>query len=183
MTTDAHRAFARQHAAAIYQHHLNVNGRAGCDANHIASTIDYQETLYRGLLAECDFAVKFRVRVNREILQHGDGGINFRLPCLTRGGVALVPINIKSKSVLYGGWDGWQRMIAKGTHLRVPVREVKPRTIYVLGVYLVGYDTATVERWTWGDTLIARNERMNFETATAKKATRCRFRNCASLMS
>jgi len=165
MTTDKHRAFAREHAAKIYQHHLEKSGGVGADANHISKEISYEESLYRGLLAECDFAVKFGIRVNRDVHEGGDDGKDFMLPLLVNGAARDFRVDVKSKSVLYGD-DGWAKLIISGTHLRVPVKEVKPQTIYVLATYYVGDDIAQVRCWTWGKALIERNERASFKNGT-----------------
>ena len=74
-------------------------------------------------------------------------------------------MDVKSKSIR-DGEEGWSKVVASGTHLRVPVREVKPRTIYVLATYYEGDDVAQVRSWTWGKSLIERNERASFKNGT-----------------
>jgi hypothetical protein len=177
MTTDADRKFSRSCAEAIYQNYMTSPNRPYRDNVEFG----YREALYRGLLAECDFALRFGARVRGEVLNFGDGGVDFYLPFKTCGGVQCFPIDVKSKSVPYGGWDGWQRMIVAGTHLRVPVREVVPGTIYVLGIYLVGDDVAFVDRWAWGSTLIRRNERMRFENGNDEDSYTIPYGECREL--
>ena len=146
-------------ASAIYQNHVK-NGPNGWDAHHIASEIGYEEALRRGLLAECDFARQFSCKVNEEILlSHGDGGVDFQLDLVTSQGVRRFTVNVKAKSV-QKSWDGLRQ---SGTHLRVPVAECKPLTIYVFAIYLEPTDDAEVLAWDWGRTLIRQNERRQFE--------------------
>jgi hypothetical protein len=68
------------------------------------------------------------------------------------------PVNVKAKSVRVS----WPALLRSGTHLRVPVIECKPRTIYVFGIYLERTDDAEVLAWEWGVTLIKRDERKIF---------------------
>lgn len=155
--TDEDRAFARKTARRIYHNHL-ARDRAGCDANHIAQNLDYEEALRRGLMAECAFSHEFGPAVGRELRDDGDGGIDFFLAFRVRRRVQRFPVNVKAKSVRFS----LEGLIRSGTHLRVPVREAKPQTIYVFAVYYEKTDDADVLRWEWGRTLIERNERRIF---------------------
>jgi hypothetical protein len=151
---------ARCLAAAIYRNHV-ANGRLGCDANHIAVNVPYEEALYRGLLAELAFARLFGLTINDAILDSGDGGLDFVMPLATSQGRREFPVNIKAKSVRVS----WPGLMRSGTHLRVPVREIKPLTIYVFGVYLEPTDSALVFRWDWGRTIIDHNHRAVYENS------------------
>ena len=154
MTTERDRVFCRELAERIYANHVR-NGRKGCDANHIAKNISYRESLYRGLLTECAFGVMFGLPVNREILDHGDSGLDFSLPLA----IGRFPVNVKCKSVQ----TSWIGLMKSGTHLRVPISEIRPATIYVFGIYFEMTDDAEVLRWAWGQTLIRENNRAVFE--------------------
>lgn len=158
MVTDDDREFARRQASLIYENHRKRGG-VGCDANHIAIQIGYEETLRRGLLTECAFAHEFGVEVNSDILDYGDGGRDFLLWLFTASGRQPFTVNVKAKSVQMS-WEGLKR---SGTHLRVPVSECRPRTIYVFGIYLEPTDEAEVLAWDWGLTLIRQNERRQFD--------------------
>ena len=157
LTTDQHRADARRWAASIYAHHV-ARGRAGCDTNHIAANISYEETLYRGLLAELVFGGEFGLPVNTEILDYGDGGLDFKLLLFNGRDVRPYPVNVKAKSVQVS----WPGLLRSGTHLRVPISKVLPHVIYVFGIYLEREDSAEVLRWDWGRSLIDRNERARY---------------------
>jgi hypothetical protein len=163
MTTDADRGFARELAAAIYRHHVE-NGRSGCDANHIASNISYQETLYRGILTEIAFGGIFGLSINSELLAYGDGGRDFWLRLFVDREVRNFQVNVKSKSVQIS----WPALRRSGTHLRVSVSEIKARTIYVFGIYLEQSDEAEALRWEWGRTLIDEGQRAVFDNGNGE---------------
>ncbi len=165
ITTDQHRADARRWAAIIYSNHV-ANGRAGCDTNHIAANISYEETLRRGLLAELVFADEFSLEVNAEILDYGDGGKDFALPLFNGRDVCRYPINVKAKSVQVS----WPGLLRSGTHLRVPVKQVLRDVIYVFAIYLEREDRAEVLRWAWGRSMIERNERLLFENGNGEES-------------
>jgi hypothetical protein len=158
LTTDEDRAFARKHARLIYLNHLE-KGRGL--SNHISTDISYEEQLRRGLLAELIFGREFGLAINVDVLDDGDGGFDFKLPLTASTGLRIFSINIKAKAVQLS-WDGLRR---SGTHLRVPVRECEPETIYVFAIYHERQDTAEVLRWTWGSVLMRRNERAIYENS------------------
>src|SRR6516165_6514005 len=116
---DDDRFLALVAARAIYEHHMRVDP-AGCNANHISTDIDYEETLRRGLLAECAFANEFNLKVNAELLAKGDGGRDFSLRLYANALVRSYPVDIKAKSVR----SNFEGMVRVGTHLRVPVSEI-----------------------------------------------------------
>ena len=154
--TDGHRAWSRKTSRLFYLNHVK-NGRGGCDANHIAVDIPYEETLYRGLLTECAYGRDFGAAPDGTIRDYGDGGRDFDLDLIMPDGeVRRVKVNVKSKSVR-SSWEGLRR---SGTHLRVPVKECDPAKIYVFGIYLEPTDDAEVLRWEWGRALIQRNQRV-----------------------
>jgi hypothetical protein len=165
MATDGDRVYSRKRAQLIYENHVK-NGRGGCDANHIAADIPYVETLYRGLLTECAYAHDFGAVINANILDLGDGGRDFPLDLLMPEGVRTFIVNVKSKSVR----STWEALRRSGTHLRVPVKECNPATIYVFGIYLERTDDAEVLRWDWGQTLIRANERAVFPRGNGSAA-------------
>lgn len=155
MVTDDDRRFARIQASLIYQNHVAKKQGLG---GHIATEIGYEEMMRRGLLAECAWVHEFGGVINREILDHGDGGTDFPLRLFTPHGPRMITVNVKAKSVQ----RSWLGLVQSGTHLRVPVIECKPLTIYVFGIYLEPTDEASVLRWEWGRTLIRDNKRKVF---------------------
>lgn len=149
--TNKDRKFARDLAQRIFD---SKKGRAHLDF-HIAKNISYLETLYRGILTECAFANEFGGRVDTELRQYGDGGRDFEISFEDQP----VIVNVKSKSVR----SSFAGMVRVGTHLRVAVRECRPETIYVFGVYYEQTDSAEVFRWQWGKVLIDLDEVRIFE--------------------
>ena len=121
--------------------------------------------MYRGLLTELAFAARFGLKVNDNILDHGDGGFDFVLPLSTPGGTRAFPVDIKAKSVRHS-WDGLR---ASGTHLRIPVKEIKPSTIYVFGIYLEPTDSAQVLRWDWGQAVLTYNQRASYKNGSGRE--------------
>jgi hypothetical protein len=167
---DDDRFLALVAARAIYEHHMRVDP-AGCNANHISTDIDYEETLRRGLLAECAFANEFNLKVNAELLAKGDGGRDFSLRLYANALVRSYPVDIKAKSVR----SNFEGMVRVGTHLRVPVSEIHPMTIYVFAVYHELTDDADVLKWEWGRTLIHRDEKMAFERGNGSQCYVMRY--------
>jgi hypothetical protein len=151
--------------------------RAGCDANHIATNFDYEESLRRGILAECAFVHHFGECVDIRLLEKGDGGRDFLLSLDTGSEIREFPINIKAKSVR----SSFAGMVEVGTHLRVPVRDIKPYTIYVFAVYYEQLDAADVLRWDWGITLMRLNQRMVFANGNGEPAYVKRYEDLRDL--
>lgn len=152
MVTDEDRGFARSQADEIYQRCVAKGWGLHCQ---IATKIGYKETMRRGLLAECSFAHEFGLPIRTDVFEYGDGGVDFPLPLLTPQGVRDFIVNVKAKSVRVS----WRGLMNSGTHLRVPVVECRPLTIYVFATYLEATDDAEVLRWEWGATLIRNDER------------------------
>jgi hypothetical protein len=169
ITTNWHRTESRR-LAALFAANDEANGGHG-RRNHIASIISYEETLRRGLLGEFAFGAQFRLPINSNILPHGDGGLDFRVPLLVGGEVRKYPVNIKTKSVQVN----FAALVRSGTHLRVSVSKVLPEVIYVFAIYREPDDTAEALRWEWGRTLIDLNERMNFENGNGEESYVRRF--------
>jgi hypothetical protein len=96
---------------------------------------------------------------------------------MTGCGAQRFPVDVKSKSVRYS-FLGMKRV---GTHLRVPVSQIRPLTIYVFGVYLEQWDDADVLRWEWGQTLINNNEQCVFKNSNGKPTYVRRYEDCRSL--
>lgn len=153
--TDADRAFARWKAQRVHALYL---AEVGGTPLQIAQNIGFEETCYRGVLAECVFGRKFGVRVNTDVLSLYDGGVDFLMELSVFGVKRSTVVNIKATSVRvnFAGMAGT-------THLKVPVQWIKPDTVYVYGVYLEWCDDADVLRWAFGHELIERNERELFE--------------------
>jgi hypothetical protein len=138
---EADRRFALHSSDMNYDPHFGV------------SAIDCREATYRSLLCECVFARYFGVQVDCEFRPQGDGGKDFCLMLETSRGPKCFHVNVKATTVK-SNWKALQRT----THLRVPVDECRPHTIYVFGIYLLREDDADVLGWEWGQTLIAAND-------------------------
>jgi hypothetical protein len=160
LTTDADRAFARDLARRIYEFHRDHGHNM---SNHYAENLTYEESLRRSILTECAFAHEFDLPVNTELLAEGDGGQDFRL---TFDDEKQYKIDVKTKSV----HTSFAGLLASGTHLRVPVRDVRPETIYVFGIYFEPTDEAHVLRWQWGNVLIDHNQQTTFKHGSGVKA-------------
>jgi hypothetical protein len=158
MVTDDDRPYCIKTAHLRHLNHIK-NGR-GCDRNHIAKKIGCEESTRRGLLGECAFVHEFKlVALDGAIRDRGDGGRDFRLHLSMAAGPRWFKTDIKTKSVR----KSWPGLMRSGTHLRVPVNECAPKTIYVFGIYLEPTDDAEVLRWDWGQELIKGNQREKFE--------------------
>jgi hypothetical protein len=164
MTNDQDREFARKQAYRIYENHRRKGG-GGCDANHIATNIDYKEALRRGLLAECAYVHEFGGKIDTSISDYGDGGRDFLLPLYIDGERRTFVVNIKAKSVRVS----FHGMVRVGTHLRVPVHEIKPQTIYIFAIYREQTDDAEILRWDWGQSLIDLNQRAVYENGNDRE--------------
>lgn len=155
IVTDEDRVFARYKAARVHELYL---AEFGGTPHQIAQTLPFEETMYRGMLAECAFAHKFGLAVNDDVLSTGDDGKDFYIDLHVDGEVRRFKVNVKATSVRRN-FAGMQNT----THLKVPAREISPQTIYVYGVYYEATDDADVLRWEWGSTLIRQDERRKFE--------------------
>jgi len=158
MVTEEDRRFAREYAPKIAEH---MRKRPYGAINHMATEISLEEAIRRGLLTECAYAHVFGGEPCVELLPNGDGGRDFWIYLR----VGFIPwrfkVNVKTKSVQVS----LAGLIRSGTHLRVPITECQPRTIYVLGAYHERTDDAEILKWDWGRALIDGDERMMFENS------------------
>lgn len=149
--TDADRLLASESAHRI----ANKPGHQAHLLYHFSENISYEESLRRGILTECAWVHQFGGKVDTELRDYGDAGKDFYVVLDGK----QHPVNIKTKSVRVS----FAGMVRVGTHLRVPVRECRPETIYVFGVYYEQTDDADVLRWEWGGVLIELNDVRNFD--------------------
>lgn len=178
MITSENRAYAIKQARLRHLNHIK-NGR-GCEINHIAKNIGCEEATRRGLLGEAAFVHEFRAAaIDGAIHDRGDGGRDFWLPFQTPKGVRRYKVDVKTKSVQ----KNWPALMRSGTHLRVPVSLCAPDTIYIFGIYLEPSDNAEVLAWEWGRTLIAYDERGNFENGNGEECLVRKFEKLRDLQS
>lgn len=173
VVNDEDRAFALTQSHLISEHKL----RTGGVFNHFATDISFQESVRRGLLAECAYVHEFGGEIDTNLYPYGDGGRDFWLPLAMRRFPRCFKLNVKCKSVrssLIG-------LIGSGTHLRVSKKEIEPETIYVFAVYYEKTDDADILKWEWGQTLIDANQLMEFKNSHGGKSYTLRYEELREL--
>ena len=175
MTTDEDRAFADDLAQRIYNFNMDLDPRSV--ENHFAQDFSYVESMRRGLLGECAFSDMFGMAVDCELRAGGDGGRDFFLNLETQQGRQRFKVDVKTKSVRFS-WEGLRR---SGTHLRVPVKQCRPLTIYVFAIYREPTDDAEVLRWAFGQTMMKDGEVRTFERGNEEPCFAYDYERCREL--
>jgi hypothetical protein len=147
MITDEDRRFAYEQSQIRNQFHVD---RGDYD-KQISTIHDGAESHRRGILGECEFVNTFGGAVDIVLREHGDHR-DFLLMLMTNSGVAQ-HFNVDVKTSSYSGID---------QYLRVPVRDIKPKTIYVAARYNSQSDDIELLGWDWGSAIIALNCRKTF---------------------